>query len=164
MDTSKKKSFFINVFIALFLIFVQYNGYFSLKIGNAVPFLPFAFIIIISMLSSEIYSAFTGLVMGIIIDAISSTSFGFNSIIFPVICLSVTLLVHYLFNNNILASLVLSGAYSVIYFAIRIVLFYSKSSISEMFSYFWSTTIPSVIYTTVIAFLLYIFEKKVIKL
>ncbi len=155
---------FINTIIFTILIFIQYNGVFSLKIGNANPMLPLALLVVISMFCSELSSCINGLIVGFFIDCVASTPDGFNAIILFLLGLGVSITVRHLFNNNIWSALALCGIAGIIYFIIRWVFSIAFSlSFTENLTYLIRYALPSVFYTAVFVAPFYFLEKKLYK-
>ncbi len=157
---SSKKSITINIIIAILIFLLQYNDIIPLKIYGAVPFLPFGFALVISMFLSETGAVFCGLLFGILSDTASSALFGFNSIVFTVMCLFVSIAVKYIFNNNIRACLVLEALFTILYFFIRWLVFYTNGSDNESFTYLFKIGVPSAIYTAIVSAVLYLIERR----
>lgn len=166
MYLSKKRHIVIItdfVLLALSLI-LHFNSLFSLKIYGAIPMLPLAFLVAISIFSSELYSFMSALLVGIFVDSISSVSFGFNTCIFMVIALFVALTSHYLFNNNVRAALALAAMSSFIYFVLRWFFFDAIThSVRDSFTYLYKVAMPSALYTAIISVLVYLLKKSINK-
>lgn len=162
MYSSKKRHIIILtdfVILALSLI-IHFSPLVSLKIYGANPMLPLAFLVAISIFSSELYSVISGLLIGIFVDSISSVSFGFNACLFMIIGLFVALMSHYIFNNNIRAALALAAISSFVYFVLKWFFFDAIThSVSDSFSYLYKVAMPSVVYTSVVSVLVYLLKK-----
>lgn len=161
--TDRKKLFTLGIInLIIFIIFVtlQYSPVISLKIMNASPMLPLCLLVAISMFSSELTSAFSGLAVGIFIDATAATPSGFNSVCFLVIGLAVSLISKHLFNNNIFSSLALCGMCSLFYGLLRFAFWgASPLSFSERLGFLMRYIFPSAVYTTLLIIPLYYLEK-----
>ncbi len=150
----------INAVLCISLLLFQYNSFVSIKIGNANPMIPLAFLVTISFFCSETASCFVGLAMGLFIDSTAATKGFFNTIIFFLIAFAVSLTVRYLFNNNIRSCAVVSAVAGVVYFIVRWLLGYAFScSLGDTLQYIFSYVFPSVIYTAIIAIPLYYLQK-----
>ena len=165
--TSRKNIFmlrFINAILFILLIFVQYNGVFSIKIGFANPSLPLSLLICTAMFSSELTAAITGLVVGIFVDGVASTPTGFNAILFLLFGLSISLIVRHLFNNNIYSAIALCSLFTFIYLVLRwafCLAFFA--TLTENLTYIMQTILPSVLYTTFFSIPFYFCEKALYK-
>ncbi len=161
--TDKKKVFllrFINILLFSVAIIFQYNGVFSIKIATANPIIPLALTVACCMFSSEITSAFTGLIVGIFIDSVSSTPQGFNAVVFMITAVAVSLIAKHLFNNNVFAAVSLCFLSSVFYFLMRWLFCYAFSlSLTESLTYLMRFALPSAVYTAVFMIPLYFLEK-----
>ncbi len=150
----------INILFFAFLIGFQYNGIFSINILTANPMLPLALLVACCMFASEITSVLSGLIAGIFIDCVASTPTGFNTILFMLLALSVSLIAKHLFNNNILATFALSLMCSVAYFIIRWIFCIAFSlDFAENLTYLMQYALPSSVYTAVLTIPLYFIEK-----
>lgn len=159
---SRKKVFllrFINTVIFLFLISLQYNSSFSLKISNANPMLPLALLVAVAMFASEMTASISGLIVGIFIDSNASTPQGFHAVLFLLLGLFVSLTVRHLFNNNVFSSLALCAICGLLYFVTRWLFCYVSSSLTENLIYLMQIAFPSVVYTTAFIIPFYYLEK-----
>lgn len=150
----------INGILFAVLIFVQYSATFSFKILHANPMLPLALLVAICIFCSEVTGAISGLAVGVFIDATAATPQGFNAITFMLIGLAATLIIRYLFNNNIFSAIALCLLCSAFYFILRWIFCYAGSiSLTENLTYLMQTAFPSVIYTSVFIIPLYYLER-----
>lgn len=161
MLTKKKRAALILINTAMIILActIQYNGFFTLKIGNANPMLPLCVLISLSMFNSELESVIAGLFTGMITDSAAATPIGFNTILMMTIALSVSLTVHYFFNNNVRAAAALAVMASLVYFTLRWLLVIFKINIVQNLEYLLRFALPSVVYTTVIVIPLYYFQR-----
>ena len=154
----------INVALFVVLIFIQYSSNFSLKIKVANPMLPLALLVSICMFYSEIRGAVTGLIVGVFVDAYSSTPSGLNAILFMLLGLAAVLIIKHLFNNNVLSAIALCFICSQIYFVFRwLFTFAFYTTFTENISYLLNTAIPSSLYTSILIIPFYYFEKFLFK-
>lgn len=150
----------INTLLFILLIFIQYNTVFSIKILQANPMLPVALLVCTCIFASELTSAFSGLLIGIIIDGFAHTPAGFSSILLFILGLAISLAVRHLFNNNILSAIALCAICTFIYLLLRwliCIAFYL--SLTENLTYLMQTILPSVLYTCVFCVPFYYLEK-----
>lgn len=161
--TDRKKVFILRLINTLFfivLIAFQYNGVFSIKIQAANPMLPLALLVSISIFSSELTTAISGLIVGIFIDSVSSTVPGFHAIVFLILGLSASLIVKHLFNNNIFSACALCLICGVFYYLLRWIFCYAfMLSLTENLTYLMRTALPSAIYTAIFIIPFYYLEK-----
>lgn len=155
------KLFLLNAAIAFVAFILQYNGTFGIKISTANPMLMLAVCIAFSMFSGELYSVIFALVLGIVTDGAAATPICFNTILFILISLSVSLTVHFLFNNNIRSAICLGLIGSAIYYIVRFIFCFSKNTLENSVGYILRYVLPSVIYTAVIVIILFFIEKKI---
>lgn len=150
----------INTVFFVLLISFQYNSIFNIKILTANPMLPLSLLVAITIFSSELTAAISGLIVGIFIDSASSAPSGFHGIIFLLLGLAVSLTVRHLFNNNILSSIALCFLCGTLYYLVHWALFLAHNlSFIENLTYLMRTAFPSVIYTTVFIVPFYFLEK-----
>ena len=154
----------INSLIFLLLLFIQYNGIFSLKIANANPMLSLSLFVMVCMFCSELTATISGLILGVFIDTITATPPGYNSILFLVLGLAVSLIVRHLFNNNVFSAMALCAMCSTIYYSLRwLIQFAVSSSLAENLTYLLQIALPSVLYTTIFSIPFYYLEKTLYK-
>ncbi len=166
MYSSKKRHIVILIdFVLLALsLMIHFNPLFSLKIYGANPMLPLAFLVAISIFSSELYAVMAGLLTGIFVDSVSSVAFGFNTCLFILIGFLVAFTARYLFNNNVYAALALAAISGFMYFVLRWFFFDALShSANDSFTYLYKFALPSVVYTAVVSVLIYLLKKLINK-
>ncbi len=165
--TSSKNIFklrFINALLFIALIFIQYNGVFSLKIATANPILPLSLFVAICMFCSELSSVILGLIVGVFMDSVAATPTGFNAILFMILGISISLIVRHLFNNNIWSAISLCLMSATVYYLLRWLFCIAFSvSFTETLTYLMQTAFPSVLYTTAFAVPFYFLEKNLYK-
>lgn len=162
--TNRKNIFILRLINALFfvvLLYVQYNGAFTIKIAQANPMLPLALLVAVCMFCSEITAAISGLLIGIFIDTVASTPQGFNAAVFMILGLGSSLIVRYLFNNNIFSGIALCALCTTVYFILRWVFCVAFSAnLTENLTYLMQIAFPSVLYTSAFSIPFYYLEKK----
>ncbi len=155
---------FINTLIYIALIFIQYNGVFSLKIVTANPMLPISLFVAVCMFCSELSAGISGLIIGVFMDSVAATPPGFNAIVLLLLGLAISLVIRHLFNNNIWSAITLSVLSTGIYFLLRWAFCFAFSvSFAETLTYLMQSAFPSVIYTAVFTVPFYYFEKRLYK-
>ena len=165
MADRKLKVSYIAVNFLLFAIslLIQYNDSFSVKIYSANPMLPLAVLVSFSMFASEMSSCFIGLVIGIFADSVSGMPIGFNTVLFFVIGLAVSLMVKYLFNNNYRSALMLCLISAGAYFFARWLIGFAFGGLQTSLEYIMRFALPSIAYTCVFAIPLYFLQKFLLK-
>lgn len=166
MTVKQKKVYFYlyTALLTLVAFILQYNGVFSLKIGTASPMLMLSLCICYSMFGGELFSVIFALCLGFLTDGAASGTKGFfNTIVFIVLSLAVSMIVLYLFNNNFRSGLVLGILGSAVYYILRFIFCVPRSSLQNSVSYLLGTLMPSVIYTATITLALYFLVKQIFK-
>lgn len=163
--TSQKLSSFAAVFnflIAAFLIITEFTGKPLLSVLGADPLLILSFCIAMSMFCSELTSAISGLIIGIFVDSASSGPAFFNTFFFMLICLAVSLTVHYYFNNNIRAAMALILICSILYFGIKWVFGHAFNGvINDSLQILLKNALPSALFTSVFIIPFYYLERAI---
>lgn len=163
MNTQKKRRYIsalINFLIFSFLYILHFSGNVSLKIASAQPILCLPLLVAVSMFASEWSSAFTGLILGFFFDSVSINSSVFNTVIMFIIGLGVSLITHYIFNNNILSAAALAVTSSLIYFLLMWLFFYGIGKGAEQSAYYlFRIAVPSAVYSAVFIFPFYYLER-----
>ena len=152
----------LSVNLALFFILyiAHYSGIFSIKIMNANPLTPLALLVAVCMFSKETTAAFTGLTLGIFMDAVSSDSSVIYTVTLFIAALAVALTVHYYFNNNIRSAITLCILACVFVFLVRWFFFHAlQSSLDTSLKHLLYYVIPSIIYTSVFVIPFYYLEQ-----
>lgn len=165
MSDRKLNFSFISVNFLLFAtaLLIQYNDSFSVKIYSANPMLPLAVLVSFSMFSSEMSASFAGLLLGIFADSVSGMPIGFNTVLFFLIGLAVSLMVRYLFNNNYRCALMLCLLCAVTYFIARWLIGFAFGGLQTSLGYLMRFAAPSIAYTCVFAIPLYYLQKFLLK-
>ena len=161
-----KKTFFIiitNALLAFVLLLFHYSGA-SIAISTANPIAVLALLVAIIMYASEVAGVLTGMLLGIILDSVTSTPIGFNTVTLTVISFAAALISHYLFNRNLKAALALCLLFSFAYFFARwIVGFAFTGDTADSFLYLIRYAVPSAIYTTVFIVPFFYLEKRIFR-
>lgn len=161
--TSRRNIFklrLINALLFAVLIFIQYNGVFSIKIATVNPVLPIALLIPICMFCSELTAVLSGLLVGIFMDSTAATPQGFNAVVLMLLGISSALIIRHLFNNNILSCVALCALCATAYFLLRWIFCIAFSAtLTENLTYLMQTAFPSMLYTSALAAPFYYLEK-----
>lgn len=163
MTKAKNKRIFINILLGLLTLVLQFDGWFINIKYDIYPLIPLAFTVVVSMYASELSAFICGMVIGIFVDASSSVHYSFNTILYPLIAFFVSLLVHYLFNNNIRSCIVISFFAAVLLLSLRFVVSYPLIGFNNLFRHFLNSVVPSALLTSIFSILFFYIEKKIFK-
>lgn len=164
MTATKKKVLTVLLNAAMFFVLVlfHYSGA-SIKILTANPMAAIALLVAVIMFSSEAAGVFTGAALGIVLDSVTSTPIGFNTVTLIVISFAATLASHYLFNRNIKSALTLCLICSFLYFFARWIAGFAFAGDTEAsFSYLFRYAAPSAVYTTLFMVPFFYIEKRLL--
>ena len=153
----------VNFLLFVLALLIQYNDSFTMKIHSANPMLPLVVLVSFSMFASEMSSCFTGLIVGIFADSVSGMPVGFNTILFFIIGLAVSLMVRYLFNNNYRSAVMLCLICAGVYFLARWLIGFAFGGLQTSLGYLMRFAVPSIVYTCVFAIPLYYLQKFLLK-
>lgn len=155
--------FLLNAVMLTVLILFHYSGA-SIAISTANPMAALALLVAVIMYSSELVGVLTGLAVGIVLDSVTSTPTGFNSLTLTVISLAAVLISHYLFNRNIKSALTLCFLCSFAYFFARwLVGFAFTGNTEDSFVYLIRYAAPSAVYTTIFMVPFFYIEKRIFR-
>ncbi len=164
MKSSRKNVFFVlfHIFAFAALFWVHYNGLFKLSSLHANPMIILAFLVAFSMFATELQAALVGLGVGIFADAFSSSGSVFHTLLFFILATVISVLVHYVLNNNFRCALMLIILSSACYYLFRWLFCYAfTESVNDSAGYIMLYALPSVIYTSLFIIPFYFLEKKV---
>ena len=160
--TKPQKTFLLSLFnAALFLVLIlfHYSGA-SIKISGANPMSALALLVAVIMFSGELGGVLAGTALGIVLDSVSATPTGFNTVTLIVISFSGTLISHYLFNRNLKSAIALCLICATAYFVARwLVCFAFAGDTEGSFYYLIRYAVPSAVYTTVFIIPFFFTEK-----
>ncbi|MBO4468133.1 MAG: hypothetical protein J5766_02415 [Clostridia bacterium] len=153
----------LNVIIAAFTLFLQFDS--SILDGDFAffPLFPLGFTVVISMFTSELGAFVCGMIMGIFVDSSSSVHFSFNTIFYALIAVTVSLLVRYLFNNNVRSCVVISFFAAIFLLTVRYLVSFPLPGFNNVFKHFLKDIVPSSILTVIFSVVLFYIEKKIFK-
>ena len=151
---------FIQFIITIVLFLIHYNGLLTIPSLNANPILLLPFLISFCMFSQEITGAVAGLLIGIFMDSMSSSGSFFHTFLFFIIGLTVSLLSHYLLNNNFRSAIMLSILASIVYFLLRWFFFHAlvQNNFTYSVDYLNKYALPSIIYTNIFILPIYFLQ------
>ncbi len=162
--TPRRKHFKIltvNILLFALSILLRDTGLLNLEIYGISPLFSLALLVALGMFALELPSFFTGLIVGTLLDTVSSAPTGFNAICFMLIGLFVSLMSNHIFNKNISAAIALCLISSLFYFTLRwFVCDFFTLSIYENVRYLLRYVIPQSVYTSVFMLAFYFIEKK----
>lgn len=145
------------------LILFHYSGA-SVSVFSANPMAALALLAAIIMYSSEIAGVLTGMLIGIVLDSVTSTPVGFNTVTLTVISFAAALVSHYLFNRNLKSALTLCLLFALAYFLARwLVGFAFAGDTKDSFDYLIRYAVPSAVYTTLFIIPFFYLEKRIFK-
>lgn len=155
--------FLINAAMLAVLLLFHYSGS-SISIASANPMAALALVVAIIMFSGELPGVLTGMSLGVILDSVTSTPIGFNTVTLTVISFTAALIAHYLFNRNIKSALTLCLLCAAAYFFARwLVGFAFAGDIKDSFKYLIRYALPSAVYTTLFIIPFFYIEKRLFK-
>lgn len=163
MPTLKKRYVFLNILIAVITFLLQFNNVFITNNLSFYPIFPLGFLVVISMFSTELHAVVIGLIMGVFIDCAVSTSYSFNTIVYPIVAFLIALTSHYLFNKNVLTCIMLSFLSVIFVSGAESLVFYFSSGFRNLLENFLKTDIPSALLTVVFSVILFYIENKIFK-
>lgn len=138
------------MFCLLFLL--HFSGILTIRSLHATPAILLPFLVTFCMFTGELSSALTGLIIGIFMDAFTSGGSYLHTFYFFILGCLVSILVHYLLNNNFKSAIMLSLVASLIYYFLRWFFFHAfNSSVVDSTGYLMQYALPSVIYTNLFA-------------
>ena len=79
----------------------------SIRVLGANPMSVLSLLVAVIMFSGEAAGVLTGVVLGIILDSVSSMPTGFNTLTLIIISFCAALISHYLFNRNLKSAIAL---------------------------------------------------------
>ena len=161
-----KKTFLlivINALLLTVLLLFHYSGA-SIAISTANPMALLALLVAIIMFASEIAGVLTGMLIGIVLDSVTSTPIGFNTLTLTLISFAAALISHYLFNRNLKAAVTLCLLFAFAYFFARwLIGFAFSGDVEDSFVYLIRYAVPSAVYTTVFIVPFFYIEKLIFK-
>lgn len=143
------------------LLLLHYSGVFHIGDMRANPIALIPLLVTFSFYNEEWASAFTGMAVGIFMDAVSSTFSLFHTVVFFFIGLLSCLIIHHLFNNNVFSAIALSVMATLVYFLLRWIFFHAvDGGIEDSVFYLMYYALPSVIYTNIFTVPFYYIQRK----
>ena len=160
--TKSRKSlliFLLNAAIFFTLFLFHYSGA-SIRIANANPISVLALLVAVIMFSSERTGVCTGIALGILLDSVSMTPVGFNTVALTFISFGAVIVSHYLFNRNLKSAVTLCLLCVVVYYIARwFAGFVFAAGIQSGLNYLITAAAPSAVYTTLFIFPFFYLER-----
>ena len=149
--------------VSVFVLFLlQYSVSDFLKIGNALPSLLLALVLVCGFFFGISHGMGVGLIAGILMDSVTVNSICFYALIMMLLGVFAGLLATNYLNNNFRAALALGAGFTGIFFIAKWLFFYVFKGTGQGFKYLLKYALPSFIYTVVI-FVAFYFLFKFIK-
>lgn len=150
-----RRAIFAGIVILTF-IFQNTGGIFPAPAGiHAILLIPL--VICISMFEREFAGLFFGLLAGAMLDAFSSDSVCYHSLVFTVIGFSAGALITYLMRNNLVCATILSAfftlTYNTLYFLLYCAFDGEARPVFVYFRYFFLSAVYTVIFTPLYYFI-----------
>ncbi|MBE6728458.1 MAG: hypothetical protein E7562_07415 [Ruminococcaceae bacterium] len=149
----------INAILISIIFLFHYTNLFSITIYNVSPMLLLPFFVGFAIYSEEMPATFVGAIIGFFADSTSSSGSYFHTFYFFILGLAISLMMHYLLNNNIRSAIMLSLVSSILYFVLRWLFFHAFSGSDNSIEYLMQYALPSVIYTSVFIFPFYYLQR-----
>lgn len=154
------------IFAALVLltfVFQNTGGLFPAPAGiHAILLIPLT--VCISMFEREFAGIFYGLAAGAMLDAFSSDSICFNSMIFTIIGFAAGALITYLMRNNLVCAAILTAFFTLVYNTLCFLLYSAFNGeprpLHTYFRYFFLSVIYTCIFTPLYYFIVREISKK----
>lgn len=146
----------ITVLLFAAALFIQYTVKLNISIKNVSPIIVLPLLTAFSIFGTPGAAASAGLITGICMDALSGGAYCFNAISLMLFSVFTAALSNNLFNRNISSAILISLIVSILYFAVRWLIFYAPQlDIHENSTYLLSFALPSLLYTNVFIFPFY---------
>lgn len=150
MQTKKRHPWiaFLSFLLFFILFLLHYTDAIDLSIHNAQPLALLPLLTAFSIFAPPGKAATAGLLLGICMDGAASSTYCFHAAVMMLTAAAVSVVSTYLFNRNIRSALLLSFLTSLVYYALRWLVFYAFSgSVQSSLTYLLSYALPSVLYT-----------------
>ena len=158
--TNQKNQYLHTVLYVVFftiLFLISYTEILPLRIMNASPMPLIAAVVTVAFYYGEWLGFWSGLLVGIFTDAVSSQFTGFNTILLLLIGLVSGLLMTYILNRNIYAAGVLSLCANILYFGAKWLVDYLFLGSSDAANYLLFYAAPSAVYSALFIIPFYYF-------
>lgn len=152
--------FIANVLIFFTLILIHTSEFIDISIKTATPLLLLPLLTAFSVFAPIGSAAAAGFVSGAFLDSVAGSTYCFNTIVFMLIGVFVSLVANNLFNKNIFAAAVLSLITSGAYYLLLWLCFHCIGASAEnSIGYLLRYALPSAVYTAVFIFPFYFLYK-----
>ena len=160
-NRSGQLSAIINVVIFAVLLLLHFCEAFRITALRANPVTVIPMLVAFSFFNEEWVSTLTGMTVGFFMDSSAARFSIFHTIVLALIGLFATLIVRYLFNNNVKSAIMLSLIATLFYFVLRCIFFHIiGGNIKDSLFYLMYYAFPSVIYTNLFIIPFYYLQKK----
>lgn len=147
--------------LVLVTFLIQNTAFPSIGGAHAVLLIPLT--VCVAMFEREFAGMFFGLFAGAMLDAFSSDSTVFNSIIFTVIGFTAGALITYVMRNNLVCAAILTLGYSVIYTTLNFIFYYAFNGLEKPVAIYFRYYFVSAIYTVIFTPLFYLIIREIYK-
>lgn len=145
----------------LLVCIIQYTPNLLPTFLGVKPLLLSVFAISIAMFEGETSAMWFGFTAGMLMDTMSASVFGFNTIMLMVVCYFSGALVIFLMRNNIVSAMVLGVCGLLIIELLRWFFFYVLWGDEKMWYYLYAITLPQVVYSAVIMPIAFYFNRSI---
>ncbi|MBE6754518.1 MAG: rod shape-determining protein MreD [Ruminococcaceae bacterium] len=145
----------------LLVCIVQYTPNLLPTFLGVKPLLLSVFAISIAMFEGETSAMWFGCAAGILMDVMSTSVFGFNTIMLMVVCYFCGALVIFLMRNNIVSAMVLGVCGLIVIEVMRWLFFYVLWGDAKMWYYLYAVMLPQVVYSAVIMPIAFYFNRSI---
>lgn len=147
-----------SLILFLFYILQTMPGLFSL--WGVKPVLVFSLVVTVSMFEDVLPSAIFGTVAGLLWDISSDKLFGFNGLIFLLICMTVSLICIYYLRSKLLNSLMFVAAAAIFQGLIEYVFYYVLWGYADAYKILLLHILPTALYTTAVTPLVFLLVRR----
>lgn len=145
----KSAAALIELLLFAVLFVLHYTDLLKITVLHASPMLLLPFLAALAMFLEELPAALAGAAGGIFADSVSGGGFCFHTLFFFLTCFTISLLVHYLLNNNFRTAIMLSLLTAIAYYLLRWLAFHAFTGADNSIDYLMQYALPSALYTAV---------------
>lgn len=146
------KKYILNLVLLLFiniLISVYLSG---IAIFNVVPAIDLILLVVYAVNVKSHEATIVGAMMGLIVDILFGTTFGYNTLMFMYIALGANFAAKNLLSNDVMATLVLTCVAVLLYDSATFLFFEAFNGNAYYFKFLFKIIIPEIIYTALFYF------------
>ncbi len=166
MSRMTKRNYFaalINAMLIALLFLMHYSNLPDISIYNISPMILLPFAVSLSMFYDELGATVSCTVIGIFADSASISSSYFHTFFFFLLGFGVSLMMHYMLNNNIRCAVMLAVVLSAAYFVLKWAFFYAFSGLNNSVEYLMQYALPSVLYTAAFIIPFYYLQRAIFR-